>query len=147
MGQLAFPFEFDKGRNSTDPMVTLSPNGKGVLYPVTLPPLPGDEDTGANAPIGEVWCGAEHTVACSEGQGNVYSSGWNDHGTLGAACSSSTINADTNCVFRWVPVLHSTTDSAEEDRKSPLQLRLPALYDGYLACGGAHCIATTGPVG
>jgi hypothetical protein len=120
----------------------LTVDGKGVRYPTPLPGFtlmtPGS--AGAEpAVIGEVWCGAEHTVVCDNDSGQLYSSGWNDHGTLGQGREGLKGAKSPENVYQWAPVV--ALRSGGNLSATTSHLALPSLYEGFLATGGAHCLA------
>jgi len=108
-----------------------------VLLPLPLAPPP----TGGRSAWVEVWCGAEHTVAC-DSQGGLWSTGWDAHGVLGQGPAEAADTADTaekgvtsaQGGGRWQPVRAASGQQVHVC----MQGGVPRV--GGVACGGAHCL-------
>jgi hypothetical protein len=110
-----------------------SANKARGVFPRLLPSLPEGR-------IWEVWCGSEFTVACSD-EGDLWSTGWNEHGNLGVG------EIDSNVCVSWRRVRPVAEDSeADASRPSKEWKSEPfLLWAGALACGGGHCVALINP--
>jgi len=111
--------------------------------PKPLLPLPNQRT------FAEVWCGSEFTVAMDAETGSLWAMGWNEHGNLGiapeenafdntnyndfASCASSSSN--THIISEWRLIQQNVT-------KTAIQV---AVFDGSVACGGAHFLCLQRP--
>ena len=111
-------------------MLPLTENAQGIAIPTHIPPIPIRRDTlDAYYPtVSEVWCGSEFTVIADQ-MGVLYGSGWNDHGNL----TSRKVPMAPGNIYTWTPI------TAVGGRP----VAIPGMYEGYVACGGSHCIAVT----
>ena len=80
----------------------------------------------------EVWCGSEYTVAADE-NGGLWACGWNEHGNLGVGTPQSR-SVDSAVVGEWWAV--GATNVCNDGSG----LSLSHVWEGALACGGAHVL-------
>ena len=153
MGQLGVCFD----QVTDDSSMVASSNGKGIVSPFSLHEIPTfvqfsshetstlpSQPSSCSGKIIEVWCGSEYTLVCNE-QREIYGAGWNDHGNLGCGENSG---SNDGCVYSWQPATRQTSTITENVNKlegsiphTRNNVVLPSVYEGYLACGGSHCIA------
>jgi alpha-tubulin suppressor-like RCC1 family protein len=93
-----------------------------------------------SAPFVEIWCGSEYTIACTA-LGELWSRGWREHGNLGHDPEDEAINSSHVCL-QWVPLKSEFCDGNETNSK---RLVFKNIWEGNLACGGAHCLALLDP--
>lgn len=135
------------------------------IVPLCWEPRPLSALPVTGAEIAELWCGSEFTMAADDA-GLLWACGWNEHHNLG--CTESENHSTTGStsipvvnVDQWRPVYmqdmtfkgHGIKDDKKErivdDNSSNgtsvqlTHLRLAALWDGSVACGGGHCMALT----
>jgi len=79
----------------------------------------------------EVWCGSEYTVAADE-TGGLWACGWNEHGNLGVG-APETKSSDSAVVGEWRRM-------GASDVSGESGLSLSNVWEGALACGGAHVL-------
>jgi cation transport regulator ChaC len=124
-----------------------------------LPPLPSSECTNDwhrpkpliplpnQRTFAEVWCGSEFTIAMDAETGSLWAMGWNEHGNLGIApdensfdknddligCAST--GGNNHIISEWRLIQQNET-------KAAIQV---AVFDGSVACGGAHFLCLQRP--
>ena len=110
------------------------PIKKFIQFPTLMlsPPL-------CSTPLIEIWCGSEYTIGCTE-DGELWSRGWREHGNLGHDPEfDEKINSAQIC-RDWIPVKREFIIS-DKEHPSAHPLTLKNIWNGKIACGGAHCIA------
>lgn len=128
----------------------------------------------------EVWCGSEFTLAMDAETGELWATGWNEHGNLGTdeetlyeheeskqlanTTSAASLRSTDSIVRRWRRIMRpksaatlaaeallaaSSPSSHSKSNKSSIASRFEALkvsvWEGAVACGGAHVLTIAQP--
>lgn len=108
------------------------------------------DEAASNVSIAEVWCGSEYTM-CSDGFGRIWSCGWNEHKNLGHQSDTNGDHEAAAVSFLWKEVMmislkgNGETLANWKEQEIDHQLQIGDVWEGALACGGGHCLATVHP--
>lgn len=133
------------------PTTTIKTNPASSRWhrPRQLLPLP------MNRSFAEVWCGSEYTLAMDAETSSLWGMGWNDHFNLGGSADSSSTEESpteddprfksTNVVSSWILLgSPSTKTASNEQNEEVVGFQVP-VFDGSVACGGAHILLLQRP--
>eukprot|EP00602_Paraphysomonas_sp_CaronLab_P004424 CAMPEP_0185034084 /NCGR_PEP_ID=MMETSP1103-20130426/23630_1 /TAXON_ID=36769 /ORGANISM="Paraphysomonas bandaiensis, Strain Caron Lab Isolate" /LENGTH=684 /DNA_ID=CAMNT_0027570597 /DNA_START=95 /DNA_END=2149 /DNA_ORIENTATION=+ len=104
--------------------------------------------------LAEVWCGSEFTLGCSN-RGELWGVGWSEHGNLSCGRDiqeNGTILQHHNNWVRTGMLLSPEEENQPEvcsssSSVSTVNTHKVKVWQGSVACGGAHCIAIYGCIG